>query len=499
MGITSLSYIGFFLGVIILYFVMPKKAKWPYLLVTSLTYFLLAGEPILVIYPIASIAIAWICTNKMCNEGANKKALLWMAIATNLGVLLVLKYLNLGIYTYNAFGERFSEAFVPSQGLRFWVPIGVSFYTMSVLSYIFDVYYGMCEPEKNYFKLLLFGTYFPLMISGPIVRYKDMKDGLFKPHKFDYKSFTYGAQRIVWGFFKALVISERLAKIVNPVFEDYRQYRGTYIVVAAWCFVLQLYSNFSGSMDIIIGISEMMGIELPENFRQPFFSKTIQEFWQRWHITLGAWTKDYILYPVLRTKAFMALPGKWKDKLGKKRAKQYTTFIAMMIVWLAVGLWHGGSWKYIFGTGVLQGIYIIVSELIAPAFKKKSNKVLDILRMIRTFFLISIGLLFFNASSLTDGFAMIKAAFKAWNPNILWDGSLLELGLSIKDWAILIFALLVMWAVSFLQTKGSVRDMLAKKNIVIRWIVLYALLFFVIIFGQYGPGFDAAEFIYQGF
>lgn len=511
MGITSLAYFAFIAAVIVIYYCLPTKAKWPYLLFCSIAYALLSGDTILLLYPLATIFITWLCTNgmpKVKNAGDGKQAgkkrkrLLLVALTANLGVLIVLKYLNLGVYTYNAIaGETILPVF------RFATPIGLSFYTLSIMGYLFDVYYEICEPEKNYLKLLLFGMYFPLLISGPIIRYKETAQLLYDGHKPVYRNITFGAQRILIGLMKVLVISERLAIVVSEIFDNYSSYPGTYIIVGAICFSFRLYTNFSGSMDIVIGLSQCLGIELPENFRQPFFSETIQEFWQRWHISLGAWLKDYILYPVLRTDTFMKLPAKWKDKLGKKRAKQFTTFIALFILWFSVGLWHGGSWKIIFGTGLLQWVYIVISELCTPAFKKMKTALhineksfgFKLFKKIRTFLLITIGFMFFNAGSLSDGFGMVKSLFMAWNPEVMVNGSMLKLGIGLTDWLIVLFALILLLFEAIINEKEDLREVVSRKIVPIRWGFWYAMLFFVIVFGSYGPGYSAAEFIYQGF
>ncbi|MDD6203107.1 MAG: MBOAT family protein [Lachnospiraceae bacterium] len=509
MGITTFYFLCFFSAVFILYYIIPKRVQWQFLLLVSLIYFLSFGDARMLLYPLASIAAAYWGAKYIEKEKdpKRKKRGLLFALSCNLGVLIVLKYLNLFVYTYNAIATRVQENAQILTLLRFLIPIGVSFYTLSVLSYIFDVYYGTLPAEKNFFKLLLFGIYFPLMISGPIVRYGEMKKSLFEKHSFNYEQVTRGVQRILWGFFKVLVISERMAVIADTVFRHYEQYPGIYIIVAAVCFSFQLYTNFSGSMDIVLGISQTFGIMLPENFKTPFFSKNIQEFWRRWHITLGAWLKDYLFYPLLRTEFFMNLPKKWKERIGKKPAKKITTFLALFILWFCVGLWHGGAWKYIFGSGLLHWFYIVSGELLEPLFKRirqtlhitDETKWFSAFRMIRTFCLVTIGFLFFNADSLSAGFKMCGSVLTTWNPQILWDGSLLALGLDWVDWIIAILSLLLLWAASCLQQKKSVREWLAERNIAVRWLILYALLFYVILLGKYGPGYNAAEFIYQGF
>lgn len=509
MGITSFLFLLFFAVSVILYYSIPQRCQWSFLLFISVIYFLTSGNALLILYPLASITVTYFGTRWMEQEKDRNKRKwgLSLVVVCNLGILIVLKYLNLGVYTYNALAKRLTESPSLLDTLHFLIPLGVSFYTLSTLSYAFDVYYEIAPAEKNWAKLLLFGMYFPTMISGPIMRYKDMKEQMFGVHAFDYQQVTRGLQRILWGFFKVLVISERLAIVVSTVYNDFEIYGGFYIIFATLCFTLQLYTNFSGSMDIVNGVSQVFGITLPENFQTPFFSKSIQEFWRRWHMTLGAWLKDYIFYPVLRTNFFMELPGKLKPRFGKKTAKKITTFSAMFILWFTVGLWHGGAWKYIIGSGILQWIYIVFGEVLEPVWVKlrnlfrvkKETKWFGVFQMVRTFLLMSFAFLFFNARSFTVGLSMCGSILTTWNPEILWNGSLLQLGLELKEWLVLVLSLALFLMVSLMQQKGSIREWLAKHNIVVRWILLYAMLFWVILMGNYGPGYSAAEFIYQGF
>lgn len=509
MGITSFMFLLFFSVSLILYYSIPRRWQWCFLLLVSVIYFLTFGNGLLILYPLSSITVTYFGTKWIEQEKDLKKRKrgLSLVVVCNLGILVVLKYLNLGVYTYNAIASRLSEQPALLDTLKFLVPLGVSFYTISLLGYVFDVYYGMSSAEKNWAKLFLYGIYFPTMISGPIMRYKDMKEQMFTGHAFEYKQVTRGLQRILWGFFKVLVISERLAIVVSTVYNDFETYNGFYIVLAAMGFTLQLYTNFSGSMDIVNGVSQVFGIALPENFRTPFFSKSIQEFWRRWHITLGTWLKDYIFYPILRTDFFMELPGNLKPRFGKKTAKKITNFLALFILWSAAGLWHGGAWKYIVASGLLQWAYIVGGELLEPVWVKlrslfrinKDTKWLSVFQMIRTFLLMSFAFLIFNADGFFAGLSMIRNAVTMWNPQIIWNGDLLQLGLDLKEWCILLASLLLLWIVSVMQQKGSVREWLGRQNIVIRWILLYALLFWVILMGNYGPGYSAAEFIYQGF
>ena len=323
MGITSLYYLLFFGIVFLVYHCLPLKTRWIALLIGSMSYIMLSGEIYLILYPVGTILITWICSGRIerldpDKDTTKRKLYLIVALVCNLSILGMLRYLRLGLI----------------------VPLGISFYTLSIVSYLLDVYYGIDKAEKNYFKLLLFGTFFPLLISGPIVRYKDTGKSLCEGHRFDYKKLTYGSQRVIWGFFKVLVISERLAVISDTIFDDHTAYPGVYVIIAAVSFTVRLYTNFSGSMDIVLGLVLTLGIELHENFKRPFFSQTVQEFWQRWHITLGEWLRDYVLYSTLRSKMFTRLGVKLKERFGKKKGKNLTTYLPMMILWLMAGIWH---------------------------------------------------------------------------------------------------------------------------------------------------------------
>jgi D-alanyl-lipoteichoic acid acyltransferase DltB (MBOAT superfamily) len=312
---------------------------------------------------------------------------------------------------------------------------------------------------------------------------------------------------MLWGFFKKLVIAERLGMLVDTVYGQYTDYPGAYIWVATACYAFQLYTDFSGAMDIVLGMSESFGIILPENFDTPFFAKSISEYWRRWHITLGTWMKDYVFYPLLRSRFFTNLNQSWKKKFGKKKGKQYATFAGMFVLWFTVGIWHGGDWKYVIGSGLLHWCYIVLEELLAPPCAKAmerlhidpKGKAVDFVRMVRTFFLVCIGDLFFRAESVGAAFSMLRLSVSTWNPSVLWNGSLFALGLDWMEFLIAVVSLCILWAVSLLHTKGSVRDRIAGKALTFRWMLWYALLFYVILLGCYGPGYSVSEFIYQGF
>lgn len=509
MGITSFYFLCFFAGILAIYYMIPGKCQWPFLLLCSAVYYLLTDNGFLILYPLASAAVCYggIRVLAGTQEAGKRKLALAAVVAVNLGILFVLKYINFVINTVNGIAGLVGRQEAVLHGWNLLVPLGVSFYTFSLLGYVIDVYYGIAVPQKNFGKLALYGMYFPVMISGPILRYRECGEQFFERHVFNYGKVTRGMQRMLWGLFKKLVIAERLRLLVDTVYGNYEAYPGAYIWVATVCYAFQLYTDFSGCMDIVLGMSESLGIALPENFRTPFFARSVAEYWRRWHITLGAWMKDYVFYPLLRTGFFTKLNQSWKKKFGKKKGKRYATFAAMFLLWFTVGVWHGGDWKYVIGSGLLHWFYIVMEELLeepcARAMRKlhinAGGRAVAVIRTIRTFFLVCIGDLFFRAESVSAAFSMLKGAVTAWNPGILWNGSLFALGLDAVELGIAVVSLLILFSVSVMQQKGSVRDGIARRKLPVRWLIWYALLFYVILFGCYGPEYSAAEFIYQGF
>lgn len=272
-------------------------------------------------------------------------------------------------------------------------------------------------------------------------------------------------------------------------------------------FTMQLYTDFDGCMDIVLGISECFGIRLPENFSAPFLSRSIEEYWRRWHISLGDWLKNYLFYPLLRTKFFMNLPKKLKGKLGKKGAKQATTFLAMLILWFTIGYWHGGAWTFIIGCGLLHWFYIVSGKLMEPLFVKwraffhieKEKKGFILFQRVRTFFLVMIGLVFFRSATVPDALRVLGRGVSGLGLQLFGNGVLSGLGLDWTELMILAVSILFSAWVTIHNQKEDMRVTLEKKPIWLRWIALYALLFYVILLGKYGPGYSASEFIYQNF
>lgn len=437
------------------------------------------------------------------------KFFLIICILINAGTLIVLKDSNFFMITGRCI-QRMSGHEANLQNVSLLAPLGISYYTLTLIAYVLDVYWGTVQTENNPLKFMLFVGYFSLLTSGPIIRAGESKNNILEGHRFSYERFCFGVQRILWGLFKKLVISERIAIFVNSVYEDFTIYTGLYIWIAVFAFAIQLYTDFSGCIDIVLGVSELFGIYLPENFDLPFVSTSLSEFWRRWHITLGGWLRDYILYPILRTSLWKKMGDKAKKKFGKKFGKKIPVWCGMLISWFLIGFWHGGAWNYILGVGLFFGSIIILGEMLDPVFKKLISRFCintecfswKFYQIVRTFILFSFGLSFFRAyNGVREGIELWKAAVSVWNPWILFDGSLNKLGLDAKDWGVVIISVLVLIVSGVLRynLKRSVREWLAEQNLVFRWGILYVLLFGVIIFGLYGSEYDATVFIYQQF
>ena len=241
--------------------------------------------------------------------------------------------------------------------LKFASIIGISYYSLSAIGYLIDVYWGKTA-AKNPIDVALFIFYFPQLISGPITQFSDMQTQFNQKILLRYDNFAHGIRRMIWGYFKKLVISDRIAFIVSAIFGQYYEFGFLWITFATLCYAIQLYTDFSGCMDIIMGVSTILGIELPENFKTPFYSESVQEFWQRWHITLGIWFKNYFMYPIQKSDFLQGL-GKWaKMKLGKKAGKKVPFYISMILLWLLIGIWHGGTGYYFIASALLPATYV---------------------------------------------------------------------------------------------------------------------------------------------
>ena len=499
----------------LVYYTLGRKLKiqWILLLGASLFFYRANCSARLMTFMLFPIALTYLMAF-IINDltGFKKKLILFATVVADALFLIYFKERNFFVITHNIFARQFGMSAWNSATIA--APLGVSYLVLMLISYVCDVSWGIVEAQRNPLKFLLYVIYFPIITSGPITRYPKVENQLFAPHSFDYEQFCFGAQRIVWGFFKKLVVAERIGIIVGTIYGSWQQYSGFTLALGLFLYAPQVYFDFSGCIDMVLGASQVLGIRLPENFRQPFFSTSLSEIWRRWHISLGFWVKDYVLYPILKSTAIQQLSKFLKTKLGKKNryAKMIPTWCGMLVVWFTVGFWHGGQWKYIFGGGLFFFAMIAGGQLLEPVFErliqifriKTETASWRLFRRARTVFLFAAAVSFQRAFSFKTGVKMWLRVFSEFNPWIFVDGTLFKLGLDAKDFFVLVFGLLIILFVELgehgnKEVSISMRERLARQNIIFRWAVYLGLVFSVIVFGMYGYGFNPQDFIYGGF
>jgi D-alanyl-lipoteichoic acid acyltransferase DltB (MBOAT superfamily) len=377
-----------------------------------------------------------------------------------------------------------------------------------------DVYREKVTAERNLAKVALFVSFFPQIIQGPISFYDQLAGQLYEPHRFDFTRCKYGCELILWGVFKKLVIADRAYIAIKSVLDSYGDFGGTTLTFTILLYALQLYTDFSGGIDISRGVSQIMGIELAQNFRRPYFATTINDYWRRWHISLGAWMKEYVFYPLALSKAFTSVTKKIKSsrfgasKVGTHIAKVLPTSFASLIVFFLVGVWHGANWKYV-AFGVWNGGVIMLSTLLEPAFEELTRKLkvnvnnwaFRLFQIVRTFVIVFIGYVFDVAADFSDAMYTFWMMLTNQNFSRGWT-EINALGLALKDYLLLAVCTVVVFAVSLIQENHpdtTLRTMLDQKPFVVRYVLLLIGIMAILVFGIYGPGYDPADFVYMQF
>ena len=440
MSLITLDFFIFLCVMLVAYYMAPKflgsEVQWMILLAGSLIFYAYASPKYLIFILVSAassfclaklieaekIKVAKSKDNDTQNEAKikdNSKLYLILAIVINIGILAVLKYTGMLFEIVGAF----SKLKIPA--VHFILPLGISFYTFMIVSYVVDVYKGDTEAEDNFLKYLLFVSFFPQIIEGPINRYNRIKNTMFAPHEFDFNHCKKAGYRILQGLFKKVVIAGRFGVYVDTVFENVSAYGGLTLFVSMIFYAIQLYADFSGCMDMVLGIAELFGVTMEENFDLPFFAKSVAEFWRRWHISLGTWFRDYIYNPVMQSASSKTL----KQKLHKTSLKKWSMNIvaarALLVVWLLTGIWHGGSVKFAV-YGLYWGVIIIASLFLTKQFKKfhkKHPKLVEskgyaVFQMLRTFILVDIGLMMFRADNLRDVCEVLKGVVTRFAINV---------------------------------------------------------------------------------
>ena len=413
-----------------------------------------------------------------------------ISIVSNISILAFFKYFDFLIGSFNSIlGLAHIKILLPDFDIM--LPVGISFYTFQALSYTIDVYFDKdYKIEKNLARYALFVTFFPQLVAGPIERSKNLLEQFYERHEFEYARVRDGLILMMWGLFQKIVIADRAAILVNQVYNDISSYSGFEVVIATVLFAIQIYCDFCGYSDIAIGAAKVMGFRLMTNFKQPYFSKSIKEFWRRWHISLSSWLRDYIYIP-----------------LGGGRCSKIKKYRNIMITFLLSGLWHGANWTYVVWGG-LHGSFQVIGEVLFPV-REKIKCILNIdsesfghkiFQILFTFLLVDSAWIFFRASSLREAIMIYKPMFSEFNFEIFWNGRLYNLGLTRMDMSLLFIAIFVLWAVSILRNRVSVLEELSKQHIIFRWGVyitlVYSIIFILLI---QGFGFPSQEFIYFQF
>ena len=526
---VSFEFIAFLAVLFVAYYLLPKKWQWPLLLIASVGAFVFADWRNLIFIGVTAFTTygcalwmekinktqkAFLQAHKAELDKEQKKAykakmksqkwaVLLGGLLLNLGILAVTKYTNFVIDTINGF---LSGGYKLIRFDNLFIPIAISYYTFQSVGYIIDVYRDKQAAQKNFFKLALFVSFFPQLAQGPISRYGELSKTLYEPHPFERKTVSYGLMRILWGYFKKVVIADRLVTGVLALVGA-EQYNGAYVFVAMLFYAFQLYCDFTGGIDITIGIAQTMGIQLAENFNLPYFSKNIKEYWNRWHITMGSWFTDYIFYPISVCKPMLKL-SKWsREHLGSAVGKRVTVYLSSFAVWFTTGIWHGAAWNFIVW-GIMNWVVIMASQELEPLyakfhnrFKVKGKAPYEVFQIIRTILLMSAIRMFDVYRDVPLTFKKVGSIFTTFNWHVLFDGSLLDIGLSMADYGVLLGGLAMVFGVSLYKYRSgkSVRDGLYAKHQTLFYALMGALFVLVLIFGAYGIGFDSSKFIYSQF
>lgn len=494
---NSLDFLIFFPIVTLIYFVIPHKIRYIWLLVCSY-YFYMCWNAAYALLLFVSTFITWLSGLAIGNivkngkDDANRqqsKGIVAISFILNLTILAFFKYAGFAVNSVNQLFQAVGIRFVVPK-VDVLLPVGISFYIFQALSYTVDVYRGNVKVEKNLLKYMVFVSFFPQLVAGPIERSSRLLEQFYEKHSFDFERVCRGLMIMLWGFFQKLVVADRLAVLVNQVFLYNSYYSGIEIIVAVMFFAVQIYCDFAGYSNIAIGASQVMGFELMENFRQPYLANSVSDFWRRWHISLTSWFRDYLYIP---------LGGNRKGKLAKYRN--------IMIVFLTSGLWHGANWTYVVWGG-LNGLFQVIADLtkkprqkLKAFFKiRQESGSWRILSTVITFILVDFTWIFFRADSMADALQIISRIFSQFNPWVLVDGTLYTLGLSQVDFWIGILSIAVLLTVDIVHERGvKIRSWVLQQNLWFRWSIYLGAIFFILIFGFYGPNYDASQFIYFQF
>ena len=479
---NSFEFIVFFILVTTSYFLLPHKFRWLLLLVAS-CYFYMAFVPIYILILFGTILIDYFAGILIENaEGKKRKSFLILSLFANIGVLAVFKYYNFFATNINELLSSFSLKNIPL--LRILLPIGLSFHTFQAMSYTIEVYRGNQKAERHFGIYSLYVMFYPQLVAGPIERPQNILHQFYEKHSFNWTNFEEGAKKILWGFFKKVVIADRLALVVGNVYNHPQGHNGLEIILATIFFSFQIYCDFSGYSDIALGAAEMMGFKLMTNFNKPYFASSISEFWKRWHISLSTWFRDYLYI-----------------SLGGNRVSKWRIYLNMFIVFLVSGLWHGANWTFIVW-GALHGTYLMIEQLISRKSKSEISNSKRNIKIGINFILVAFAWIFFRATSMKDAMYIVShigngwrfTSFKFYQDTVakLGSGDLLYGTFNITISLLLIFILLFIEKISKHRNPIDLAD---RVPVLLKWTIYYIIILSICILGVY----DNKEFIYFQF
>lgn len=494
---NSLDFLIFFPVVTLIYFLIPHKVRYIWLLICSY-YFYMCWNAVYALLLFTSTAITYASglaihaaakNEENDPERLKSKGFVAISFILNLSILIFFKYADFIIENLNLLFGRFGLGFFVPE-IDILLPVGISFYIFQALSYTVDAYRGDVKVERNFLKYAVFVSFFPQLVAGPIERSSRLLQQFNERHRFDYDRICKGLMMMVWGFFQKMVIADRVAVFVNQVFNYYNYYSGLEIFIGMLFFAVQIYCDFAGYSNIALGAAQVMGFELMQNFTEPYLARSVADFWKRWHISLTSWFRDYLYIP-----------------LGGNRRGKWIKYRNIMIIFLTSGLWHGANWTYVIWGG-LNGIFQVVGaqtlglrkKIKSAAGIREDSWSWKMLATVITFLLVDFTWIFFRADNIGAAFSMIRQMFSGFRPWVLIDGSLYSMGLSFIDFWIGLAAIAVLLAVDILHYKKiHIREWIVKQNLWFRWGVYLLAVYSILIFGYYGPNFDAAQFIYFQF
>ncbi len=488
---NSVSFLIFFPIVVLICFILPQRVRWIWLLISSY-YFYMSWNAAYALLLFLSTFTTWILA--LACEGAGdrekaKKGLIAAALVINLGILAYYKYFTFILTNISAVLGRFNVSFnVPQFDVI--LPVGISFYTFQALGYAIDVYRGETKAERNFFRYALFVSFFPQLVAGPIERSKNLLRQMQEGSRLTYENLRLGFMMMLCGYFLKVVMADNIAIVVNSVYGDTAAHPGAYLILATVLFAFQIYGDFGGYSLIARGAARIMGFSLMENFNAPYLSRSVAEFWHRWHISLSQWFRDYLYIP-----------------LGGNRKGTVRKYFNVMVVFLLSGLWHGASWNFVIWGGlnglfqVIEGIFKSASEKAAVFLRIRTDTASHgIFKVILTFILVDFTWLFFRAGSGGQAVDIIRSMVTDYNPWVLFTDDLYTLGLGAKQFAVMVYSILAVLVLDIFKVRGvNLYSWVFRQQFWFRLCVYMLILWTILTFGAWGGGYNENTFLYFQF